>query len=46
MLPFSREQLLAVFLLGMPQDGVLAASGLALLALWRQREHGTRGRFA
>jgi Family of unknown function (DUF6064) len=36
----------AAFLLGMPQDGVLAASGLVLLALWRRREHGTGGRFA
>ncbi len=36
----------AAFMLGMPQDGVLAASGLALLALWRRREHSTGGRFA
>jgi hypothetical protein len=36
----------AALLLGMPQDSVLAASGLALLALWRRREHGTGGSFA
>jgi Family of unknown function (DUF6064) len=36
----------AAFLLGMPQDGVLAASGLALLWMWRRREHSAGGSFA